>query len=65
MIIINNIKYNNYIEMCEAFNINPKEFFEFKRNNISLNEIDLLYHFIPDIGISLETGNYITRSRKK
>lgn len=51
--------------MCEAFNINPKEFFEFKRNNLDLSEIDLLYHFIPDIGISLETRNYITRSRKK
>ena len=63
MVIINSVKYNSYMDMCKAFHIDCKEFFEYKRNHIELNEMELLGYFIPDIGFNLETCHYVTRNR--
>lgn len=63
MVIIDSIVYDSYIDMCKDYNIDCKEFFEYKRKNLKLSEWDILEHFIPDLGIRLDTRTYVTRKK--
>lgn len=56
MITINSIKYKSYLEMCNAYNINYKEFLQFKRKNKELGEFGILLHLISNIVYSMKIG---------
>lgn len=43
MITINSIKYKSYLEMCNIYNINYKEFLSFKRRTKNLENL-VYYH---------------------
>ena len=62
MITINSIKYKSYLEMCNAYNINYKEFLQFKRKNKELGEFGILLHFIPNLTYNMKVG-YVTLNK--
>ena len=65
MLVINSVEYDSYIDMCKAYNIDCKEFFEYKKNNSDISTLDLLGHFIPNIGVCMDNGHYITKNRQQ
>ena len=64
MITINLVKYNNYYEMCKAYNINYKEFIRYKKNNSDISELELLNHFFPNIKLNMSNNTYSISSKK-
>lgn len=65
MLIINSVVYNSYFDMCKEFNIDYKSFIEYKKSNADISELDLLAHFIPNIAVRMDNGNYIEKEGKK
>ena len=59
MLVINSIVYDNYLDMCRAYNIDYKRFIEYKRNNPDISELDLLSKFISNIAVHMNNGHYI------
>ena len=58
MIVIDNIKYNSYLEVCKAYNISYTEFINFRRKNKDISELQFLGHFIENIAFNMKNGEY-------
>ncbi len=65
MVVINEIKYESYYEVCKAFDISYAEFINYRRSNNDISELELLGHFIPNIAVSMKTGEYVIMLDKK
>ncbi len=65
MIVINNTKYESYLDFCKAFDISYAEFINYRRGNNDISELELLGHFIPNIAVSMKTGEYVIMIDKK
>ena len=64
MVVINEIKYESYYEVCKAFDISYAEFINFLKKNKDVSELDLLGHFIADIAMNMKTGEYAVIPQK-
>lgn len=60
MVIINGVSYNDYREICNAFDIDYKDFLTYKLQNSDISELDLLGHFIKYLSYRLD-GVYVIR----
>lgn len=59
MLIIDSVKYDSYFDFCKKYHIKYSDFLNYKRCNPDLSELELLSHFISNIAMEIDTGNYI------
>lgn len=62
MIVIDSVNYESYLEICKAYEIDFKEFLNYKRQNPEISEWDLLAHFLGNVGVCMEDGSYFIRN---
>ena len=60
MIVLNNVRYDSWYELCQAYNISYAELLKFRMNNKDINELEILEHFIGNIGYCMSDGRYAT-----
>ena len=58
MVIINGVSYKDYQEICNAFDIDYKDFLTYKSKNPDISELGLLGHFIKYLSYRLD-GIYV------
>jgi hypothetical protein len=59
ILVINSLTYESYFDICKAYDIDYKEFLEYKKSNLDISELQLMGHFIQDIGCRMDTGEYV------
>ena len=64
MVVINNVEYKSFYELCQAYDISYAEFIKFRTNNKNINELELLGHFFDNIAFSMKDGTYVTLTEK-
>ena len=64
MVVINDVEYKSFYELCQAYDISYAEFIKFRTNNKNINELELLGHFIDNIAFSMKDGTYVTLTEK-
>ena len=64
MVVINNVEYKSFYELCQAYDISYAEFIKFRTNNKNISELELLGHFIDNIAFSMKDGTYVTLTEK-
>ena len=64
-ILINRVKYADYLEVCNAFGIEHKKFFTYVLNNLDVSSFGLLAKFIPGIQCVYPTGEYLADRRAR
>ena len=60
LIVLNNVRYESWYELCQAYNISYAELLKFRMNNKDINELEILEHFIGNIGSCMSDGRYAT-----
>lgn len=55
MVVIDDVKYESYYDVCKAYGINFSEFLAYKKENAGINELELLGHFINNIAYCMKT----------
>ena len=58
MLVINSVEYNSYFDMCKDYNIDYKNFIEYKNTHSDISELELLGHFIPNLAVRMDDGQY-------
>ena len=46
MIVLNNVRYESWYELCRAYNISYAELLKFRITNKNISELEILEHFI-------------------
>ena len=60
MIVLNNVRYESWYELCQAYNISYAELIKFRMNNKDINELEILDHFIGNVAMCMRDGRYAT-----
>lgn len=58
MIVLNNVRYDSWYELCQAYNISYDELLKFRMNNKDINESEILEHFIGNVAFCVKDGRY-------
>ena len=59
MIVIDEIEYESYYDLCKAYNISFAELIKYRMKHKDISEWDLLSHFINDLCFVLNIGEYL------
>ena len=60
MIVLNNVRYESWYELCRAYNISYTELLKFRMNNKNISELEILEHFIGNVAMFIRDGRYAT-----
>ena len=60
MIVLNNVQYESWYELCQAYNISYAELIKFRINNKNTDTLEILEHFIGNVGYCMSDGRYVT-----
>ncbi len=61
IIKVNDIEYHSYSDFCKAFNINYKEFMNYKHENPNISQLDLLGHFFDKVLVRMDDSSFFVR----
>ena len=59
MVVINKVKYESYLEVCNAFDISYVDLIKYRQINAGISELELLGHFINNIAYRVDIGEYV------
>ena len=58
MLVINSVEYDSYYDICKSYDIDYKNFIEYKKSHPDINELELLGNFIPNLAVRMDNGHY-------
>ena len=58
MLVINSVEYNSYFDVCKAYNIDYRNFIEYKKRHPDISELELLGNFIPNLAVQMDNRHY-------
>lgn len=64
MIVLNNVRYESWYELCRAYNISYAELLKFRINNKNISELEILEHFIGNVAMCMRDGRYATFKKR-
>ena len=63
MIVLNNVRYESWYELCQAYNISYAELLKFRMDNKDIDELEILEYFIGNAAMCMRDGRYASLQR--